>query len=100
MKVTKVQCILFDLASVRRGENLCASLALNNYDQIVSKNNCIDPSAKPVQRIFKENCPIFGLGTALQEFCESAVKLGDDPVPCSRLASILRHKSIRCVCLL
>jgi hypothetical protein len=100
MKITKVQGILFDLASVRRRENVSTNLALDNYDQTVSKNNRIDASAKPVQRVLKENCPVFGLGTTFQEFGKNALKLGDDLVPSPRLARILRHEAIRCVRLL
>jgi len=100
MKITKVQGILLDLASVHCRENIGANLALHNYDQTASKNNGIYPSAEPVQRILKENCPVFSFGTTSQELGEDALKLWDHLVPCLRLTSILRHEPIRCVRLL
>jgi len=100
MKITKIEGILFDLASVRRRENIGANLALHNYDQTVSKNNGIYASAEPVQRILKEDCPVFSSGATSQELGEDALKLWDDLIPCLRLASILRHEPIRCVRLL
>jgi hypothetical protein len=89
VKITKVQGILFDLPSIGRRESLSANLAFDDYYQTASKDNRIDASAKPVQRVLKENCPVLGLGTTPQDLSKSLLKLGNDLVPCPRLASVL-----------
>ena len=97
MKITKIKGILFDLAPVSRRENVGPNLALYNYDQAFSKDNGIYASAESVQRILKEDCPVFGFGATSQELGEDALEFWNDMVPCLRLTSILRHKPIRCI---
>jgi hypothetical protein len=100
MKIAKVQGILFDLASVRRRESIRTNLALDDNDQAAGKNNHIDSSAQSVQWVLKENRPIPGLRSTLQEFGQNTLKLRNKSIPCLGLSSILRNETVRRIRLL
>jgi hypothetical protein len=100
VKITKVESILLHLPAVFRRENVCTDLALNHNDQTMGKNNYVDASAEPVQRIFEQNRPVVCCGTNLQELNESVLQLWDDSGPGLGLTGILRCEAIGCVPLL